>query len=76
MNREPSVVKSPCTNVCRMHGATGWCEGCARSIAEIASWSGLDDEGKRAVLAQLPARRDVLKQQHGVDDGSRSRETI
>lgn len=61
-----SAVPSPCTNVCRMHGPTGWCEGCARSIPEIAAWSKLDDPGKRAVLALLPPRRELLVEQHGV----------
>ena len=49
-------VPSPCTNVCRMSPETGYCEGCHRSIAEIAGWSGYTDKQKRAVLARLPAR--------------------
>ncbi len=52
-----SSVKSPCINVCRMHAGTGWCEGCLRTIDEIAAWGALDDRLKREVLAQLPARR-------------------
>lgn len=50
-------VASPCINVCRMHAGTGWCEGCLRTLDEIAGWSRLDDAGKRAVLAHLPERR-------------------
>ena len=50
-------IPSPCISVCRLHPATGWCEGCARSIDEIAAWGRLDDAGKRAVWALLPARR-------------------
>lgn len=50
-------VASPCISVCRMHEATGWCEGCLRTIGEIAAWGGLDDAGKLGVLALLPARR-------------------
>jgi predicted Fe-S protein YdhL (DUF1289 family) len=50
-------VKSPCINVCRMHAGTGWCEGCLRTIDEIAAWGGLDDRLKRELLAQLPQRR-------------------
>ena len=59
-------VASPCINICRMHAATGWCEGCARTIAEIAAWSKLDDADKRSVLALLPARREVLLT-HGIN---------
>lgn len=57
MSGAHSTVKSPCSNVCRMHEATGWCEGCARSIAEITVWSRADDAARQAILAQLPARR-------------------
>ena len=47
---------SPCTNVCRMNARTGLCEGCLRTIEEIAAWSRMSPQEKRAVLAQLPAR--------------------
>jgi predicted Fe-S protein YdhL (DUF1289 family) len=40
-----------------MNAVTGYCEGCQRSIDEIVAWTRLDDAGKRAVLARLPARR-------------------
>ena len=50
-------VPSPCISVCRIDPATGWCLGCARTLDEIAAWSVLDDTGKRAVWALLPARR-------------------
>ena len=49
-------VASPCQSVCIMHPTTGWCEGCLRSIAEIADWSRMDKPAKLAVWAQLPAR--------------------
>ncbi|MBI3369239.1 MAG: DUF1289 domain-containing protein [Burkholderiales bacterium] len=55
--RPVEPAPSPCISICRMHEATGWCEGCLRTLAEIAEWSVLDDSAKRAVLAQLPARR-------------------
>ncbi len=50
-------VQSPCNNVCKMNPDTGLCEGCLRTLDEIAAWAGLSNEEKRAVLAQLPARR-------------------
>ncbi len=49
-------VPSPCTNVCRMDAASGWCAGCLRTIDEIVAWSRLSDEAKRAVWAELPQR--------------------
>ena len=53
----PEGVASPCTNVCKMSPVTGYCEGCRRTIAEIAGWSEYDDGRKLAVLARLPARK-------------------
>jgi predicted Fe-S protein YdhL (DUF1289 family) len=50
-------VPSPCTNICTMDAAGVFCIGCYRTLDEIAAWSMLDAEAKRAVLAALPARR-------------------
>lgn len=65
MTTVSSGLASPCINLCRMHAATGWCEGCARTISEIAAWSKLDDADKRSVLTQLPMRRELLVA-HGI----------
>jgi len=56
------AVPSPCIGICRMHEATGWCEGCLRTLAEIAAWGQLADPAKRQLLQQLPARRLVWRQ--------------
>jgi predicted Fe-S protein YdhL (DUF1289 family) len=50
------MVPSPCRNVCVMHEASGHCHGCGRTLDEIALWSVLDDDDKRAVWALLPER--------------------
>ena len=55
-NAAEGGVASPCTQVCRIDAATGWCEGCRRTLAEIAEWSTLDDAARRAVWAALPQR--------------------
>ena len=39
-----------------MHPTTGWCEGCLRTLDEIAAWSRMDHPAKCAVWAQLPQR--------------------
>ncbi|WP_433694584.1 DUF1289 domain-containing protein [Paraburkholderia phenoliruptrix] len=49
-------VPSPCINVCRMDASTGWCEGCLRTIDEIAGWSLYDDDEKRTVWDALASR--------------------
>jgi len=52
-----SAVASPCVDVCRMDDATGLCAGCWRTLDEIAAWSALDDDARRAVWARLGERR-------------------
>jgi uncharacterized protein len=49
-------VPSPCISICKLDSATEFCEGCFRTLDEIAAWSRLDDESKRAVW-QLIAER-------------------
>ncbi len=51
-----SPVPSPCRSVCKMDRDSGFCEGCLRTIEEIAAWSGADDGERRRVWALLPAR--------------------
>jgi predicted Fe-S protein YdhL (DUF1289 family) len=53
---------SPCINICRMDEASGWCEGCLRTLDEIACWSLLDDAEKTAVVQTLDERRVVWAQ--------------
>jgi predicted Fe-S protein YdhL (DUF1289 family) len=53
-------VPSPCVNICRMSDLAGFCEGCLRTIDEIACWSGYTREEKLAVLAKLEARKREL----------------
>ena len=54
--RPGAPVPSPCIDVCRMDEKTGWCEGCLRTIDEIAAWGGLDAATRRAILDRLPER--------------------
>jgi predicted Fe-S protein YdhL (DUF1289 family) len=50
-------VLSPCIGVCIIDPATGFCRGCARTIAEIAGWLDFSPEGRRQVLADIAERR-------------------
>jgi predicted Fe-S protein YdhL (DUF1289 family) len=50
-------VPSPCTSVCRINAATGLCEGCFRTLAEITDWSRADDADKREILRRVAERR-------------------
>jgi uncharacterized protein len=53
-------VPSPCINLCRMDAAHGLCEGCQRTLAEIATWASMSEAGKREVWRQLAQRRAAL----------------
>ncbi|MET0587318.1 MAG: DUF1289 domain-containing protein [Novosphingobium sp.] len=48
---------SPCNTICRINRKTGWCEGCCRTLDEIAAWSTASGEEKRAILRALELRR-------------------
>jgi uncharacterized protein len=54
-------IESPCVKVCVIHEASGLCLGCYRSLDEIAAWSSLAPETRRAILAELPARKERVK---------------
>ena len=43
-----------------MDERTGWCEGCLRTLDEIADWSAMDARAKRAVWKLLPQRREAF----------------
>ena len=47
---------SPCVSVCRMDEASGLCEGCLRTLEEIACWSTLGEAGKREVWSSIGRR--------------------
>ncbi|MGE5649503.1 DUF1289 domain-containing protein [Noviherbaspirillum sp. UKPF54] len=53
---------SPCINVCRMNAQTGLCEGCFRTIDEIARWGTASNEFKRAVWDEIKRRQEQLFQ--------------
>lgn len=50
-------VPSPCLSVCRMDVTRAVCEGCWRSIDEIAAWSRMADADKLVVWMRIEARQ-------------------
>lgn len=54
-------IKTPCIKVCVVDGQTSNCLGCGRTLGEIARWARFSDAERDDVMAQLPARIDVLK---------------
>jgi hypothetical protein len=49
-------VPSPCISVCRMEPLSGLCEGCLRTLDEVARWSTMSEAGKRAVWMLIDQR--------------------
>ncbi|HSV71096.1 MAG TPA: DUF1289 domain-containing protein [Methylibium sp.] len=56
-HRASDAVASPCVNVCRMNERSGLCEGCWRTLDEIALWSQLDGDTKREVWQLIELRK-------------------
>jgi predicted Fe-S protein YdhL (DUF1289 family) len=52
-------VPSPCISICRMNPESGFCEGCLRTIEEIAVWSRMVDADKRRVWRAIELRAEA-----------------
>ncbi|MGH6780750.1 MAG: DUF1289 domain-containing protein [Sphingomonadaceae bacterium] len=52
-----SRASSPCVQICVIDPASGLCEGCLRTLQEIADWSRLSETERLAIMAELPRRR-------------------
>jgi predicted Fe-S protein YdhL (DUF1289 family) len=50
------ALDSPCVNICVIDERSGYCLGCGRTIAEIASWRSLTPAERTAIRAELPPR--------------------
>ncbi len=60
MNRDSSAMgetPSPCIGICQMDPVSRLCDGCRRTIDEIATWSLMSVPDKRRLLADLARRR-------------------
>ncbi|MEL6523817.1 MAG: DUF1289 domain-containing protein [Pseudomonadota bacterium] len=58
-------VESPCTKVCVIHPAERICTGCLRTMDEIANWSVMSPEDRRAIMDELPSRAPRLAKRRG-----------
>ncbi|SDK36937.1 DUF1289 domain-containing protein [Billgrantia gudaonensis] len=48
-------LASPCIQVCRIDSTTQRCEGCRRTLDEIARWRSMSETERAAVWARLAA---------------------
>ena len=51
------LVQSPCTTVCRIDPKRGLCEGCLRTLGEIAEWPTAVEARRRAIIDDIARRR-------------------
>lgn len=49
-------IESPCVKVCVLHPETRLCIGCRRTGDEIARWSRMSADERRAIMAALATR--------------------
>lgn len=54
-------VVSPCISICRMDARSKLCQGCFRTVEEIAAWSRASLEGKRAIWQTIEQRMAALQ---------------
>ncbi len=50
-------VETPCVEICHVDRVSGFCEGCGRTLDEIAAWPTLTAAARRRIMGELPNRR-------------------
>ena len=53
-------IATPCTKVCTIDPRSHRCVGCGRTLVEIAQWTGLTDDERARIMADLPGRAALL----------------
>lgn len=49
-------IASPCTGICKLDEATGWCLGCGRTGEEMDGWRVQSEQARQEVWEQIPVR--------------------
>jgi hypothetical protein len=55
------VIETPCIKVCVLDPASGLCQGCGRSLDEIARWGTMSGEERRRIMEELEGRREKAR---------------
>jgi predicted Fe-S protein YdhL (DUF1289 family) len=55
-DRDHDDVPSPCISICVLDTSQSYCTGCGRTLREIAAWTDMSADEKRAVVASLAER--------------------
>lgn len=51
-----AAMETPCIEICEIDPRSGLCRGCGRKLEEIARWSSMSADERRAIMTLLPAR--------------------
>ncbi len=58
-------IESPCVKICVLHPEADICIGCYRTRHEIAGWSRMTPDARRAVMESLSERQGLLPGRRG-----------
>ena len=59
--KKSAYADSPCIKICKINTSNGFCEGCLRTVDEIAVWSTLNDQQKQKVYLDIEDRKKSLE---------------
>ncbi|HZZ13141.1 MAG TPA: DUF1289 domain-containing protein [Paraburkholderia sp.] len=62
------AVPSPCVDICKLDGKTGFCLGCVRTRDEIRGWKTMEDDARQRIVDDAPRRVALLKFEAGIDE--------
>ncbi|WP_084612653.1 DUF1289 domain-containing protein [Pseudogulbenkiania sp. MAI-1] len=54
------AIKSPCIDLCKFDGKTGFCHGCLRTREECREWRKMKDYRRHQILQDMERRKDKL----------------
>lgn len=55
-----TTIETPCRKICKINKKTELCEGCFRTIEEIARWATFTSVQRKQIMLQLPSRESVI----------------
>jgi len=50
------MIETPCVKICTVDARAGICQGCGRTIDEIARWSSMSSSERAQIMGELPVR--------------------
>ena len=70
------MVASPCISICTINSDSGLCDGCFRTLDEIAVWSQMDNGAKREVWSAIALRSAQAKAQAAQSTAQAAQSTV